>query len=279
MNDEDILKICYDKRGYINSRIIQEINNNNPKFESIKTYLDNRFIDSNLSNYRELITRIKYHIELIPRCPVCNNYLHFIGKKNRIYTNSCSVKCIMNNIEVKNKIKQTNLARYGYEHNWQIPDEQQKSHSKEALDKCFETQKKNGTINKSKDENKSYELLKNKFQDCIRNYKDKERYPFACDFYIPSLDLFIECQYSFFHNHRPYIGNQKDLEEINIIKEKSEKRKQITGKLKTRYDALIETWTIRDPKKREIAKKNKLNYLEFFNINELKNWLNYETNK
>ena len=117
-------------------------------------------------------------------------------------------------------------------------------------------------------------MLKVKFTDTISHYKDKNRYPFVCDFYIPSLDLFIEYQGSMFHNKRPYLGTEEDLKEVEEIKQKSEKRKQITGKKKTRYDSLIETWTIRDVSKRETAKKNNLNYLEFFTIIELQNWLN-----
>ena len=277
MTDSDIIKCCYDKRGYINSRIIQEIEKNNDYYCQIKDYLDNRFSDSNNSSYREIITRIKYNIEEIPKCPVCGSKLHFVGKKNKIYTDSCSIQCIMLNKTVKDKIKQTNLKKYGVEHNWQLSAEQQKSHSIESLNKCFETQKKNGTLNKSKIEDESFELLKSKYPDIIRHYKDKNRYPFACDFYIPSLDLFIECQYSMFHNNRPYLNTENDKNEIETIKQKSENLKQITGKNKTRYDALIETWTIRDVKKREMAKQNNLNYLEFWNINELKEWIkNYE---
>ena len=33
------------------------------------------------------------------------------------------------------------------------------------------------------------------------------------------------------------------------------------------YDNAIETWTVRDVKKREIAKKNSINYLEIFSMN------------
>lgn len=77
-----------------------------------------------------------------------------------------------------------------------------------------------------------------------------------------------------FHNHKPYLGTKEDLKEIELIKEKSKLLKQQSNKTKTRYDALIETWTIRDVKKREIAKQNNLNYLEFFTILELETWLN-----
>ena len=121
--------------------------------------------------------------------------------------------------------------------------------------------------------------LKEKFNDVIRQYKEN-RYPFFCDFYIPHLDLFIECQYSHYHNTHPYIGSDEDIKTVELLKEKSLKRKQITHKTYSRYDSMINTWTITDVKKRNIAKENNLNYLEFFTILELENWLKkYETTK
>ena len=39
------------------------------------------------------------------------------------------------------------------------------------------------------------------------------------------------------------------------------------------YDNAIQCWTIRDVNKRNIAKKNNLNYIEFWNLNELKTWI------
>lgn len=37
---------------------------------------------------------------------------------------------------------------------------------------------------------------------------------------------------------------------------------------------IIYTWTILDAKKRNIAQQNNLNYIEFWNINEVKEWIN-----
>ena len=110
------------------------------------------------------------------------------------------------------------------------------------------------------------------FNDVIHQYKDN-RYPFRCDFYIPSLDLFIECQYGMFHNKKPYVESFEDKIELEKFKQRSLEIKKNTCRLKTRYDALIETWTIRDVKKRNIAKENNLNYLEFFSILDLKMWI------
>jgi hypothetical protein len=59
-----------------------------------------------------------------------------------------------------------------------------------------------------------------------------------------------------------------------LLKQKSEQRKQIIKKNKTKYDSVIYTWSDLDVRKRNIAKQNNLNYIEFWNINELKDWLN-----
>ena len=45
--------------------------------------------------------------------------------------------------------------------------------------------------------------------DVITQYKD-DRYPFACNFYIPSLDLFIECNYHWTYGGKPYEGTEDD---------------------------------------------------------------------
>ena len=39
------------------------------------------------------------------------------------------------------------------------------------------------------------------------------------------------------------------------------------------YDNVIYNWTVRDPLKRKIAKDNNLNYVEFWSVNELKEWI------
>ena len=212
---------------------------------------------------------------------------------------------------IKSKMEETNLKKYGWRHNWQDPEEQKRSHSIEAknkqketcklkygyefsiqspevrekvkqtwinnygvpylsqnkliLEKVNETKRKNGTFNTSKDEKQSFELLKLKFKYVEYQYKDNERYPFNCDFYIPSFDLFIECQYSWTHGGHPY-NKENDKEKIELWENKAKKSKY--------YQNAIETWTIRDVSKRETAKKNNLNYLEFFTIIELQNWLN-----
>jgi len=116
----------------------------------------------------------------------------------------------------------------------------------------------------SKSENKSYNVLKEKYSDIIYQYKS-DLYPFNCDFYIPSLNLYIECNYHWTHGGHPYNeNNKKDQNQLKNWKEKNTKF----------YNNAINTWTIRDVNKRNIAKQNNLNYIEFWSLKELKTWLN-----
>jgi len=89
-----------------------------------------------------------------------------------------------------------------------------------------------------------------------------------CDFYIPSKDLFIELQLSWTHGSKPFVENNIDCQnQLNIWRQKS-----LTSDY---YKNAIETWTIRDVKKRNIAKQNKLNYIEVWtsSFNEIHSFL------
>ena len=89
-----------------------------------------------------------------------------------------------------------------------------------------------------------------------------------------SLDLFIEYQGSEFHGRKPYEGTEEDLQKIKLWKERGDEICKQENKHGSRYHAMVETWSIKDVNKRNIAKQNNLNYIEFWNINEVKKWLN-----
>ena len=91
-----------------------------------------------------------------------------------------------------------------------------------------------------------------------------EEYPFPCDFYIPSIDTYIEYQGFWTHGKEPYIGSEEQKNVLNLWKNKNS----------TQYKRAIKTWTIEDIKKREIAIQNNLNWLEFFNMNQFMHWFN-----
>ena len=166
--------------------------------------------------------------------------------------------------ELTKKKKETCLKHFGVENPFNIPKYREYVCSEEAKQKGFETKRKNGTFNTSRSEEESYKLLLEKYPDVIRQYIC-DRYPFNCDFYIPSKDIFIECQYGWTHGYHPY--NKNDDNDIKLLEHWKSKNT-------TYYNNAINTWTIRDVNKRSVAKKNNLNYLEFWNINELKTWLN-----
>ena len=74
-----------------------------------------------------------------------------------------------------------------------------------------------------------------------------DKYPFNCDFYIKSKDLYIEYQGHFTHGFEPFDeNNEKHIEYLVAM--------QDAGKD-------MSTWFKRDPKKLEIAKRNKINLL------------------
>ena len=195
--------------------------------------------------------------------------------------------------DIRNKIKQTCIEKYQaypaiknellkekskktFQEKFQVdyyPQTQEykdlyknKDFVKKKLEKEYQTKKQNHTFNSSSAELKIYNLLKEKFPDIVTQYRS-EKYPFNCDFYIPSLDVYIEYQGSWTHGNHPYDeNNPEDLKTLEKWKEKSS--------ISAFYRNAIETWTIRDIKKREIAKANKLNYLEFFNEKESLDWFN-----
>lgn len=177
------------------------------------------------------------------------------------------------------KVKKTNEKLYGVEYFFQTDIFKEKSintlkerynvdnASKSNIinEKKLATKRKNQTFNTSKDEEIIFLILMEKFKNVKRQYSD-ERYKFACDFYIEDIDLFIEYQGFPSHNYEPFDElNESHIQKLEELNEKSKKSQY--------FKTIVKVWTISDPKKRKIAKKNNLNWIEFFNINDFKNWI------
>lgn len=129
------------------------------------------------------------------------------------------------------------------------------------LDKEYQTKKKNNTFNTSKPEEILYKQLitENPGKKIYRQYKDPERYPFYCDFYIVEDDLFIELNNHWSHGEKPYDPN--DPECIKLLSVWKEKAKESQF-----YANAIKTWTERDVAKFETARKNNLNYKVIYKL-------------
>lgn len=108
-------------------------------------------------------------------------------------------------------------------------------------------------------ESKVYELLVEKFgKDDVMPEYWSEMYPFACDFYVKSLDLYIELNFSAQHG-RHWFDPLSDADVATLV-DFSRRAKESSW-----YLSVVKVWTQKDPVKRAIAIRNKLNYLVFWN--------------
>lgn len=162
--------------------------------------------------------------------------------------------------------KETCLKKYGVEN---------AGGTKEAQAKIDKTKKENNTYGKSKVEEKIYILLKDKFKTVERQYKSK-KYPFPSDFYIPEKDLYIEYQGYWTHgkqSHTIYgpFEKNKPLHQKML----ANWQQQLNEGHKA-YKTAIQVWTVSDPLKRQTAKDNGLNWLEFWTFDEFIKWYNQQ---
>lgn len=170
-------------------------------------------------------------------------------------------------VEAQEKSKSYCLAKYGVKSFLSLPESQVLARRKmlekygveyamqnnKSKDKKYSTQKQNHHMNTSNPEEIFYTNLLKYFlkEDIVRQYKDA-RYPFFCDFYIKSLDLFIEINHYYTHQEHLFDkNNQKDLDRLELIKQKG-------------WNHVVNTWTIRDVLKYQTALKNNLNYITYY---------------
>ena len=174
---------------------------------------------------------------------------------------------------VKDKMRETNRIKYGKDYytqteeykerhqiTWNKKTEEEK---REIVDRVSRTKRMNHSFNTSTSEEIFYKVLVDKFgkRNIQRQYIDKNRYPFHCDFYITSLDIFIELNLFFTHGGHPFDkDNFHDLETLKIWKDKSS--------ISQFYKNAIETWTIKDPLKIKTASTNNLNFYNFYSLDE-----------
>ena len=166
-------------------------------------------------------------------------------------------------------------------HNPQIKEKQIRALKKtyatgEPQLKRLETMRKIGWLEKgfSRLENEAFQFLCSIFSpsNIIRQYRSL-LYPFNCDFYLKDQDMYIECHFSQFHNKEPFNPcNPVHKEKVEKIKNRIKLQK--TNMKGCQYEGILYTWTIDDPKKAEIAKKNNLNWKAFYTLDELKNYFN-----
>lgn len=173
-----------------------------------------------------------------------------------------------NKNQIIEKIKETCLKRYGVSSWSKTNDFKQmlKENREKIENKKNDTKRKNHTFNSSKIEEELYLYIKEKFPSVKRQYKDNERYPWCCDFYIQELDYFIELNGSWTHGNHPFDSLSK--EDQDRLKEM--KTKAVNSKY---YNNAIKNWTERDVNKRNKAKENNLNFKEVWSLKEGKEFI------
>lgn len=157
---------------------------------------------------------------------------------------------------VKEQIRQTVQERYGVDYVAQ---------SDKIIARSMDTKRKNGTFATSSAEDALYELLVGYADQhgmtVVRQYCDKNRYPFAVDFYIPERDLFIELNGSWSHGRHWYEADREmDQRTVQTWLKKGEKSEY--------YRNALEVWTERDVRKREAARQAELNYVTLWDGTE-----------
>ena len=146
--------------------------------------------------------------------------------------NKFDVDSPLKNKEVREKIKQTNIQKYGVDNPLKNKEIWKKSQDNRQIS------------SKSKLENNFLNYLKLKYEpdDIITQYKSKE-YPYYCDFYIKSINLYIEIQGHWTHNDHPFdINNLNDQQIMNIWRTKSLSDKYYKNALKDKKNVLVCTY-------------------------------------
>ena len=223
-----------------------------------------------------------------------DNYFKDVERMKQVYLNKFGVINPNKLTSVVEKRKKTNLERYGVESYSQTAEYREKTiatltkhygegvtapmksevvkskyNFKKNAEKAFDTKLKNGTTNTSKPEKEMKEFLVNIFgeQDILCQYKN-ELYPYHCDFYIKSLNMYVELNLYFTHGGHPFDSdNVDDLKKLDIWKQKAQ-----TSKF---YENAINIWTHLDVNKIQLAKDNNLNYTMIYNMEQYEDFKNY----
>lgn len=167
--------------------------------------------------------------------------------------------------EQKKKSEATQIARYGARHYSQSDDAKSKAFSRKMQE--INTKKENGTLNTSDAEKIMFNRLIEYFgeDDVEYQYRSNE-YPFTCDFYIKSLDLYIELNAHWTHGGCIFDDSLLDS---------SQYKDWLAKRGSKYYENALYVWTDLDVRKRNLAKHNNLNYLIFWDLKlrDLEVWL------
>lgn len=259
MKDPDIIKRIQDKRKLKIDEIKQKT----------KQTLFERYGDSHYNNRDKCKQTLleKYGVENIMQLDFVKDKIKETNLKRYGVEWSAQNKDINQktiNTQIKKyggvfnpeKVKKTNIEKYGVEIPFMLSEIQNKG---------VNTKLKNHTWSTSKPEKISEILLKEKFgEDNIYCQYKSDVYPYRCDFYVKTLDLYIECNFHWTHGKHKF--DENNLDDIKTLNEWKQKNTVF-------YNSAIDVWTRRDIDKFKCAINNNLNYKAFYKLDELKQYL------
>ena len=224
------------------------------KHPEVVQYLNHRFKENrNPIDYTEIIYRIKHNLEEIPKCPICGKIKKYRTCRGPYGDKTCGDKnCMCIHME------QTFISTYGglsgFGNSTTIKQIQKTINNKYCANNVMQS---DIFINShkfkyiSKEEQILGSILLDLYHDTLMQYKSKD-YNHRCDFYIPSLNLYIEYNGSYYHHGHVY--NSNDIDDQNELCRLREKQQ----------DSCIKVWTVSDLQKINDAKQNHINYLVIY---------------
>lgn len=166
----------------------------------------------------------------------------------------------------------TSLKRYGVAHHAQT-EERRVRQSQRMLDSDHQNRinaakRANNSFNTSAPEEELHGLLAGYFGegDLLRQHNDP-RYPYRCDFYVPSRDLFIELNGTWTHGGRWF--DEVDFRDRQLVE-------NWRAKNSAYYEAAARQWCQWDRAKRKAADAARLNYVTFWDgarLDDARLWL------
>lgn len=182
------------------------------------------------------------------------------AERTRTIMERYGVENVFQNEDIKAAIREQNLAEYGVEFIAQV---------EEVKAQGWASKRKNGTFSTSGPEQELLALLRVAFgdDDVLTQHRGDARYPFACDFYVPSRDLFIELNGTWTHGSHWYDENSEaDQATVRLWASRDT----------AFYRSAIQTWTVGDVRKRQAARDAQLNYVTFWDgvhLDDARLWL------
>lgn len=170
-------------------------------------------------------------------------------------------------VSIRKKAESTCLQKYGVVNPMDVDvfkeKQKLKVQSSEVNEKRIATKRKNQSFNTSLVEYRLRLLLETCFDkdDIYDNYVS-DKYPFKCDYYIKSRDLYIELNAHWTHGGHWYTDADEMLIQNWNCKSKF-------------YQNAAYTFSVRDVNKRNIARMNNLNYIVFWknDLSDVKKWI------